>query len=512
MNNKLYLAAAAAALLTPALVVSAEEEIRTQSQTTFNDVSKSSFAYEAINDLAARQITMGYPGNRFKPTEAITRGQFAALIARALNLPAATSRFLDVPKSKALYADISKAYAAGIALGDREGNFHPDRLVTRADVAVMVDRALQKKGNYTNEAALAFNDAGTVPKYALTSVKRLTHYQIIAGKTGNTFAPAEQADRAQSSVFIWRMLNLLEGNMVQPPVTSPVQPPVTSPTQPPVETEPDLQYPVGDARNYTYAQIEEKVGVWELIERRNGDGSIIVRDVIQEYYDNLRDPNVGPSIRHHSPETYFDWFVDSFFYDSHTLYYEAYPKYELISVNGVAYRDSKYFSAKIGNPQYHADIRMNNLVPQPPSETGKFLIDVPVLNQDIVTYEKNAITMEKMIAKPVQTASKDFMTDVKAVFADTNLVTVSSDGLTVSYAGNVLKMTLGSSQASLNGAAVTLADKVASQGGKVLAPIQSVARTLGLSTRQMAPVAYKIEIANYTLPVNVTDPNFDGWK
>ncbi|MEK6190600.1 MAG: S-layer homology domain-containing protein [Carnobacterium alterfunditum] len=504
-NNKLFLSVLSAAIITPALVV----PVNVEASPVFSDVSPTSFDYTAISELAERGVIGGYLDGTFRPSETITRGQFAAFIARALDLPKAESQFKDVPKSKSLYTDISRAYKAGIVFGDTEGNFNPDRIVTRADVAVMVDRALQLKGSYKAEVNLTFTDSGSLPKYAVDSVKRLTNYKIIAGKSNNTFAPSEGANRSQSSLFVWRMLNLLESTESTPPVVEP-KPPVVEPTPPPVVVEPE--YPVGDARNYTYSEIESRVGEWEIIERRSGDGTIIVRDAIQEYYTALRDPNVGPSIRHHSPETYFDWFVDSFLYDSHTLYYETYPKYELISVNGVAYRDSKYFSSKIGNPQYQADIRMNNLVPRPPSESGKFLIDIPVLNQDIVTYEKNDITTERMIAKPVETASKDFMTDIKAVFADTNLVTVSSDSLTVSYAGQTLKMTVGSNQASLNGSTINLGEKVTTQNGKVLVPIQSVAKSLGLSTRKMSPVAHKIEIANYTLPVNVNDTNFDGWE
>lgn len=510
MNNKLFLSVLSASLLTPAIVanVSADSTI----ENPFSDVSENSFAYEAILDLSAKGVINGYPGGQFRPGEVITRGQFAALLGRALNLPAADSDFTDVPKSKALYADISKAYAAGIVFGDTDGSFNPERAVTRADVAVMVDRALQLKGDYTNTGDLMFADSGSVPRYALESVKRLTNYEVIAGKGNNTFAPYESADRAQSSVFIWRMLNLLDSPVSENPIVE--EPPVEEPTvdapQEPEQT-PELEYPEGDARNYSYAEIKTMVGEWKVVERRDGDGKVIETDLIEQYMERLRDPMTGSSIRHHSPNYYFDRFYDETFHETHIMYNQAFPEYELISINGVPYRESKYFYEGFINPQWKSDIRMNNLIASPPTETGKFLIDIGTLNQDVVTYEKGDIEIEKLAGKP-KAASTDFLVDVKGVFNDTNLVMVSADGLTIAFGDNVLKLTAGSSVAILNGKSVTLTAKVEMSNGKVIAPIQSVAKTLGLSTRKMSPNPYKIEIANYKLPLEDSDGSLDGWQ
>ena len=83
----------------------------------FRDVPKSSYAYSAIVELAERGVVSGYSDGTFHPNETVTRGQFAGMIARAFNLPKGSSHFKDVPKSKSLYEEISKAADAGIIKG-----------------------------------------------------------------------------------------------------------------------------------------------------------------------------------------------------------------------------------------------------------------------------------------------------------------------------------------------------------------------------------------------------------
>ncbi len=83
-----------------------------------------------------------------RPEEAVTRGQFARLMARALPEEAAGSaaapRFPDVPAGSALESSVEKLAAGGILLGI-DGRFVPDGALTRAQMAViaarMADRA-----------------------------------------------------------------------------------------------------------------------------------------------------------------------------------------------------------------------------------------------------------------------------------------------------------------------------------------------------------------------------------
>ena len=62
-------------------------------------------------------IMKGYSEGEFRPGEEINRGQFAALLSRALQLPEGTPKFADVPLTSALARDIYRASEAGIVNG-----------------------------------------------------------------------------------------------------------------------------------------------------------------------------------------------------------------------------------------------------------------------------------------------------------------------------------------------------------------------------------------------------------
>lgn len=182
---------------------------------TFKDVPTSSPSYKAIMTLVERNVLSGFSDGSFKPNETVTRGQFAVMLSRALNLPKASSNFKDVPKSAALYDGISRATAAGLIKGDK-GSFQPSKGVTNSDIAALLDRAMNKNGNFEETVELWYTDKGGIGKYALDSVKRMTRYGVMTGNSAHVFQPSKFANRAEASIYIYRALNLIEGTTVIP--------------------------------------------------------------------------------------------------------------------------------------------------------------------------------------------------------------------------------------------------------------------------------------------------------
>jgi hypothetical protein len=99
-----------------------------------------------IEALAAADITKGCnpPENTlFCPEEAVTRGQMAAFLRRALDLPAGDEGFSDTG-GHTFEADIASLAAAGITKGcnpPENSMFCPDQPVTRAQMATFLVRA-----------------------------------------------------------------------------------------------------------------------------------------------------------------------------------------------------------------------------------------------------------------------------------------------------------------------------------------------------------------------------------
>jgi S-layer homology domain/Copper amine oxidase N-terminal domain len=443
----------------------------------FRDVPKSSYAYSAIVELAERGVVSGYSDGTFHPNETVTRGQFAGMIARAFNLPKGSSHFKDVPKSKALYEEISKAADAGIIKGTG-GNFYPDRPVTRADMAVMLDRAMNLKGNFKEEGNLKFKD--NVPAYALESVKRMVSYGVIQGKTNGTFAPGEYADRASSSVLVSRALQVIERNETNP----------SNPTGPSTPSNPSDKVP--DYVNMSLAQLHEKYGDWTLVRRIDGmvpGGGIETDDLLKTYYNELhQSKDAYKSLP--DPEDYLKEQIE-YLKPEKTLISAHYPDYEVISFNGKAYKDSELWMD--GAVDKVTDV----VLPTQPKEANQYLIDMHIPYTQFGVYGHDKVTVGQV--QPSYTKSGVLMVDVKGLFAKVTTVTVSNDGKTVQYNGTTINLTPGSNQIQVNGESKTLSVNVEDKNGTIYVPGREFAKELGWYTRSI-PIFKRLEFSSYPLP------------
>jgi endoglucanase len=123
-----------------------DQRLVTGAVASFVDDDDSVFQAD-IEWLAATGVTRGCnpPANdRFCPDDAVTRGQMAAFLTRALDLPATTSAgFVDAAGTFA--GDIDRLAGSGITRGcnpPTNDRFCPDQPVTRGQMAAFLRRAL----------------------------------------------------------------------------------------------------------------------------------------------------------------------------------------------------------------------------------------------------------------------------------------------------------------------------------------------------------------------------------
>jgi hypothetical protein len=113
----------------------------------FTDTYDSIFDAD-IQRLAGAGITRGCnpPDNdRFCPDEPVTRGEMAAFLVRALDLPEVTADFFSDDDGSIFENAIERLRGAGITLGCNppdNNEFCPNRPVTRAEMATFLSRAL----------------------------------------------------------------------------------------------------------------------------------------------------------------------------------------------------------------------------------------------------------------------------------------------------------------------------------------------------------------------------------
>lgn len=122
----------------------------------FRDVSTSHAAYEAIKSLNVKGIINGFENQEFKPEADVTRGQAAAMVNRVLKLtPKGTSKFSDVGTTHQFAKDITAMNERGIIIGYTNGKFGVNDMLTKAQLAIILERAFKITSVADNQAHVA---------------------------------------------------------------------------------------------------------------------------------------------------------------------------------------------------------------------------------------------------------------------------------------------------------------------------------------------------------------------
>lgn len=176
-------------------------------QRSFTDTA-GHWAEHLIKDAVQKRFISGYPDGTFKPDHSISRVELTVIIARALKLKdEGTQSFADSNQigSWATQA-VALAAQAGIVTGYEDGNFYPNKEITRVEMAVMISRALQLKLDVNS--VTDFIDDIDIPQWAKGAVEALHKLGIVNGRGGSKFVPNESVTRAEAIVLLLRMLEV----------------------------------------------------------------------------------------------------------------------------------------------------------------------------------------------------------------------------------------------------------------------------------------------------------------
>ena len=173
----------------------------------FQDLDSVEWARTAINGLAMRGMISGRDQYTFDPNANITRAEYCQILMGAINALGANgeSTFADVPSTAWYYNAVSVASQLGIVSGYGDGNFGPNDLITRQDMALMTYKTAQimNKSLEPVNAEITFEDSHEIADYAFEAVMTLQKAGIINGMTDTTFEPLSNATRAQSAKVIF---------------------------------------------------------------------------------------------------------------------------------------------------------------------------------------------------------------------------------------------------------------------------------------------------------------------
>lgn len=115
-------------------------------ESSFTDVKAGAWYNNSIATLEkAGVIVDTAKGGAFRPNEAITRAELAAMLAQFSDAkPVKGVKFSDVPAEHWAYEAIAIAAKMGWIEGYPDGTFRPDATITRAEMMTLVNRALDR--------------------------------------------------------------------------------------------------------------------------------------------------------------------------------------------------------------------------------------------------------------------------------------------------------------------------------------------------------------------------------
>jgi len=194
---------------------SIEEIIRSFADGT--EITKVSWARDAIAALTEYGAVKGMPNGEFNPDRQMTRAEFVQLAVVALGLDMhqqSVPTFGDIHPTDWFYDAVESAVAGGLLVGyetaDGVKEFRPQNGITRAEIATILSKYMTHRNKLPSKAIRPEPEFGDVPAshWAQRDIVTLYHRGIVNGTADDQFEPDAPTTRAQVCVMIDRLLKL----------------------------------------------------------------------------------------------------------------------------------------------------------------------------------------------------------------------------------------------------------------------------------------------------------------
>ena len=137
----------------------------------------------------------------YRPDDEVTRGEMAAFLRRALNLPGSSTDFFSDDDASIFEDDINAIAAVGVTLATG-GNYAPDEPVTRGQMSAFIKRGFQIGAG----GATPFTDIDS--SIFKGDIADIYAAGVTVGTSPTTFSPDDPTTRGQMATFLARALGL----------------------------------------------------------------------------------------------------------------------------------------------------------------------------------------------------------------------------------------------------------------------------------------------------------------
>lgn len=175
----------------------------------FADMEQAKWAIEPVEALYKMGIINGTDNDSFEPNRGINRAEFVKILVCMAEIPLDTSEniFTDVAEESWYYRYASAAFKAGVVMGDDEGRFNGNKIITREEMAAMIYRIMNKMEiSPTESDTLGFDDDELISAWAKESVNYLKRCGIVNGRNKNFYEPKAELTRAEAAAVVHKVL------------------------------------------------------------------------------------------------------------------------------------------------------------------------------------------------------------------------------------------------------------------------------------------------------------------
>ncbi|WP_158290521.1 S8 family peptidase [Halobacillus salinus] len=170
----------------------------------FSDVDRKRWYIDYVNRLAKDGSLEGYQDKTFRPTNDITRQEVVTVVGRTLGLDGTKrkTKFEDVPSDLYSSGYVASATDKGIIQGYPSDRFKPKQSITRGEVAVIIENAF---GPFDSNKKATFSDVDADAYYA-DEVSALAEEEIITGYADGLYKPDQPIKRSELAAVLSKVL------------------------------------------------------------------------------------------------------------------------------------------------------------------------------------------------------------------------------------------------------------------------------------------------------------------
>lgn len=161
--------------------------------------------------MTGTNLFQGVLSNTYEPDRLVTRAEWVAMVARSCGMLCSSNLppvYTDVTLESRYYESISVVVHAGLVSCLPNGRFDPARLITRAEMAVLLVQMVDATDVRleAGDRIINFTDRQAIPVWAEDAIEKVIQLSLLEGDSAGSFRPNDSLTQREAAVVLYRFL------------------------------------------------------------------------------------------------------------------------------------------------------------------------------------------------------------------------------------------------------------------------------------------------------------------